>query len=297
MKKIILLLVIIASFQACSQKKTDDALVVNKTSKVEIDSNIILKLKNFYVLYFSEIEKENIDKNKLNKLLQKNLTSKLFNKIKNIDLDYDPIINGQDIDANWKKTLKIIYISEKKLYKMCTTTSFDNSKYCTYLKLDKTSEGYKIYDISVNNIPSILNYSNVSKDFIDKEEKYKINGKWKIDCEDARSLSINDDKEIFIVVQGNQISVNAIKLNKSTTTEYFYKLDKKPLNLGSGGNSLPWDEYLNDNEIFKIKILNNSEILFTWLGFFNKSTKEREVVDCEFTLNSGENPVLLIRCD
>lgn len=263
----------IVSFQACSQTKSD-AITNNKTSTAYNSNKIMLQLKLFYILYFSEMEKESVDENKLNKLLKKNLTNKLYEKIKKIDLDYDPIVNGQDIDPNWKKTLKIIYIPKSNLYQMCTTNSFDNSKYCTYLKVEKSRDGYKISDININNIPSILNYINNYS--TDDDLQNNINGIWKVDCNDARSLNINNDKKIFLVIQGNQIHVNTVKLNKSTTNEYFYKLDKKPLNLGSGGNSLSWDAYLNDNEIFKIKVLNNEKIEFTWLGFYNNLTKERE---------------------
>lgn len=46
-----------------------------------------------------------------------------------------------------------------------------------------------------------------------------ITGEWKLNCEDARSLDKKNEKEIFLVVQGNQIAVNMIKLGKSTSEE------------------------------------------------------------------------------
>lgn len=104
-----------------------------------------------------------------------------------------------------------------------------------------------------------------------------ITGEWKVNCQDARSLDIDSDsdKEIFLVVQGNQIAVNMIKLEKSTSDEFFYRLDKKPSNMGSGGNALPWETYLNNNEIAKIKVLNDTQIEFTWLGFYNDKNKRK----------------------
>lgn len=167
---------------------------------------------------------------------------------------------------------------------------------------------FKIYLEGYNvKIVTYLNGKNNSTNIFNKRNRIalinnstknpkSITGEWKVNCEDARSLDIDSDKEIFLVVQGNQIAVNMIKLEKSTSDEFFYRLDKKPLNMGSGGNALPWETYLNNNEIAKIKVLNDNQIEFTWLGFYNDKTKEREVTDCEFTINSGENPVILTKC-
>lgn len=137
----------------------------------------------------------------------------------------------------------------------------------------------------------------ITASIISRSDRFDLIGNWKVDCEDARSMNIKNEKEIFLVVQGNQIAVNMIKLNKSTDDKYFYKLEKKPLNLGSGGNSLPWKSFINEEEIAEIKLLSNSEMEFKWLGFYNMDTKSRDMTDCEFTINSGQNPVILKKCE
>lgn len=64
-------------------------------------------LKTFYVIYISENAKESINKKRINIIKKKYVTEKLLNKIEKEELDYDPIINAQDCDVQWSKTLEI----------------------------------------------------------------------------------------------------------------------------------------------------------------------------------------------
>jgi len=88
-----------------------------------------------------------------------------------------------------------------------------------------------------------------------------------------------------------------VKLPTSTVRQYSYRLDEKPMDMGSGGNSLNWDTYLNDKEIVKIKILDNNTIEFHWLGFYNAKTRKREFLQNDITEEAGKNPLILHRCE
>ena len=96
--KILLLLFFFGYFQSCEQENKD--LNQNIRSEIiESSDQTIQVLKDFYKNYFTEMESTNKNSEEKIDLLRKNaITSELYNKIKNIDLDYDPIINGQDID-------------------------------------------------------------------------------------------------------------------------------------------------------------------------------------------------------
>lgn len=153
--KVLFLLFFFGYFQSCKQENKNLNQNI-KSPKIEnADKNIPI-LKEFYNAYFTEMESTNKNsEEKLDLLQKKYMTSELYKKIKNLDLDYDPIINGQDIDENWRKTLTIKYNSKDQLYQMCTTSSFDKKNNCTYLRMI----GNRISDIKVNDIESILNFS------------------------------------------------------------------------------------------------------------------------------------------
>ena len=190
--KILLLLFFFGYFQSCKQE-TKQANQIAKPAIIDHSDQNIHILKQFYNAYFTEMESTNKNSEEKLDLLRKNaMTIELYNKFKNLDLDYDPIINGQDVDENWRKTLKIEYDSKTQLYQICTISSFDKKNNCTYLKMT----GNKISDIKVNGIESILNIpiktdnsadiSLNSKD--DSFNQYKNNNEYFI-----KSFDINKD--------------------------------------------------------------------------------------------------------
>ena len=181
MKNLIIFLLLVASSQSCSQKSS----TIKSTEKNIIfqDNDIPKELKTFYTLYFSEMENNSIKDSEANLdiLKKKYMTSELYEKLKNIDLDYDPIINGQDVEVDWKKSLDIKFIKHD-LYQMCIESSFDKKKYCTFLKVKKTQTGYKIYDFKVNmevvmtqvgdlTVPSLIKYNGNWKAIFKKRER------------------------------------------------------------------------------------------------------------------------------
>ncbi len=297
-KKLVIFLLIAVSLQSCSQTPTSKPNTQNAISK---NSNEIIKeLKNFYTLYFMEMENTGkTDEKKLDLLRQKYMSQKLYEKLKNINIDYDPVINGQDVDSNWKKTLAINYIKKSNFYEVCTTSSFDGSKYCTYLKVEKNKSGYKIYDIKVNDIASILSYSDTENDneIEDINAKYSANGEWKINCGDGiASLTIKDE-EASLVVLSNQIYIELVETKRYDFEKGIaYKLKNIPEDSGSFGSKLPWEEYLNNQPVIYIKVIDVNTLKFYWYGFYNNKTKKREIRDCEFNQESNSKEVVLKKC-
>ncbi len=301
MKKVIIFLLIAASLQACNQTSTSkpDA----QTTISQNNDEIVKELTVFYTKYFSEMEGigKASEKN-LDLLRQKYMSQKLYEKLKIINIDYDPVINEQDVDPNWKKTLSIKYLKEGNLYEVCTINGFDNSKNCTYLKVEKSETGYKIYDIKVNDVKSILNYSG------DEEEKnngsgnvnteYSANGEWRINCGDGVASITVKNKEASLVVLSNQIYIELVETKRYGFEKGIaYKLKNIPEDSGSFGVRLPWEEYLNNQPIAYIKIVDENTLKFYWYGFYNNKTKKRDMTDCEFNQESNKKEVILKKCN
>lgn len=161
-KNLIIFLLIAISFHACSQTTTT---TTNKRTPSQNNDEIIKELTKFYTLYFTAMENEDVkssEKN-LDALKQQYLSPKLYEKLKKSTLDYDPIINAQDVDSNWRKRLKITQYKEN-FFQESITTSFENKLKNVFLKLEKTKKGFLISDIKVNDIESILNYKNREDD-------------------------------------------------------------------------------------------------------------------------------------
>ena len=154
MKKFIFSFLVLGILLSCSQPKEKHETPKEQNTEINVEkSNTISQLTNFYTLYFSEIDKENINEQELDSLLKENLTLALYKKINELNLDYDPILNGQDISPNWKNTLNISYVPERDLYKVCTT---DNPENCSFLKITKEDNKYKIEDIVTKDTESLL---------------------------------------------------------------------------------------------------------------------------------------------
>jgi hypothetical protein len=230
------------------------------------------------------------------------MSSKLYEKLKNINLDYDPVINGQDIDPNWKKTLSIKYIKEGNLYEVYTINSFDNSKNYTYLKVEKSKNGYKIYDIKVNDISSILSYLNDGEENGNRIEKtnteYSADGTWKTNCDKGLGSMTIEGKSASLVLLYNQIYIELTEVKRYDFEKGIsYKLKEIPEDLGSIGIHLNWKEYLNDEPIAYLKKIDDNTINFYWYGFYNKKTKKREFKDNSFYQETEMENIVLKKCE
>lgn len=81
-----------------------------------------------------------------------------------------------------------------------------------------------------------------------------------------------------------------IKSKESSGNEIFYKLYKKPEDMGRLGLSLDWKNYLNDKPIAKIKLKDTNHLELTWMGFYNAKTKKRNFTTSD--IKSNNQPVI-----
>jgi hypothetical protein len=63
------------------------------------------------------------------------------------------------------------------------------------------------------------------------------------------------------------------------------------------GSNLNWKEYLNDEPIAYIKIIDDNTINFYWYGFYNKKTKKREFKDNSFYQETPIKDIILKKCN
>jgi len=142
MKKIILALFLLTS------------AVVTKSQTVSDDQQAIATLKTFYTAYmsaFSGTADAHKFENTLNSLRNKYLTIKCRNQYKKLveDTDGDPIIQGQDSDAKWAKTLSIKRdVNKPNVY----SVSYYYDELGENQKYHKTTVTIKLIVIKVNGV-------------------------------------------------------------------------------------------------------------------------------------------------
>jgi hypothetical protein len=128
------LTVILLLINGCGQAQTKSS-----------DEQAIKILNEFYSNYIIENSKSQIDQKTINSLKSKYCTSRLLNKIKIEDLDYDPFLNAQDCDAEWLKTLTITRDSRKpNFYIISFVDNLSNKKNYIRLSVIKEKDTYKI---------------------------------------------------------------------------------------------------------------------------------------------------------
>lgn len=149
-----ILLVLIS--QSCKQKIQPTTDIVNVDhKKTEINTNQegqIQIIKDFYTAYILECDKPlPLDFEKIDSLKTKYFTKRLLDKLKEEDLDYDPILNTQDCDKKWIETLKIVPdINQKGIYTVSYTNGNDKEANQIRLAVTKIAERYLIDDIEIN---------------------------------------------------------------------------------------------------------------------------------------------------
>jgi hypothetical protein len=146
-----LLLIFAITIQSCGQNsKKEVSHVVNDTvvGVANREETAVQTLKDFYTAYISERSKPDENWESTVSMKKKYLTKKLQEKLEDEDLDYDPIIDAQDCDENWTKTLEInAEASHENVYNVCFVSFGDNQKKRIKLLLIKDNGNYLIDDI------------------------------------------------------------------------------------------------------------------------------------------------------
>ncbi|MFV0420415.1 MAG: DUF3828 domain-containing protein [Dysgonomonas sp.] len=112
----------------------------------------IQTIKEFYTAYILECDKPlPLDLKKINSIKSKYLTKKLQEKLKEADLDYDPILNAQDCDKKWIETLRISPDTEQKnIYIISYMDDYNRDYNQIRLTVTKVGEKYLIDDIEID---------------------------------------------------------------------------------------------------------------------------------------------------
>jgi hypothetical protein len=111
------------------------------------DKEITSMLKNFYTSYIVERSKMPEDFKKIDSILKKYGTKNLQNQIKNEDIDYDLLLNGQFCEKEWLNTMSINKDNKGScIYKVSFSYIADGKRKQKSIKLQivKDSTGYKI---------------------------------------------------------------------------------------------------------------------------------------------------------
>lgn len=109
-------------------------------------------IQKFYTDYIKYIDET--PPNKFNdSILKKYCTNDLINRIKALKLDYDPLINSQDVTPNILKTLEISETKEfDKKFNISYIDGFSKEKVQIRMKIVVRENAYKIDSLNVNTL-------------------------------------------------------------------------------------------------------------------------------------------------
>jgi hypothetical protein len=120
-----------------------------------MDEQITEFLSKFYTEYIKECNappKEGLEG--IQKIKKKFCTSKFLEKIKEEEQDYDPIINAQDCNEDWIKTLTVrrdTNNAQGNLYIVCFMDFHKKSLHCLNVCVKKENNVWKVDDVSGTN--------------------------------------------------------------------------------------------------------------------------------------------------
>ncbi len=153
MRTIIFLFLFVSITISCKQEPESVKSNTIDTLKINNSEKAIQALTEFYVLFYGSDKPLN-DKNKMKNYVSERILKKidsLTSNEKNLILDYDPFIKGQDYDGDViKKTLKIEPLKNENEYRISFLLFDDKNEKRTYvdvlLKKDK-NKNFLIYSI------------------------------------------------------------------------------------------------------------------------------------------------------
>jgi len=116
------------------------------------DRQALAMLKEFYTAYITELSKWPLNTKKLNEIKKKYCTVSLLNKInaqlESGKLDSDPLLQAQDVDISWLKTLSFNRtVKRLNTYTVSYLDTASNEKVIMYLTVIKQGEFFKISSV------------------------------------------------------------------------------------------------------------------------------------------------------
>ncbi|MDR1402089.1 MAG: YbjP/YqhG family protein [Tannerellaceae bacterium] len=142
-----LLFVFTITVQSCGQSAGNRVSTVTESADGK-EEKAIQRLKEFYTAYISCCDSPGKDLKTLSSIRNKYLTESLLYKLENSGLDYDPVIQAQDCDANWIKTIEIHPDTERQnVYTVCYISTYNSEETRIELLLADDNGNYLIDDI------------------------------------------------------------------------------------------------------------------------------------------------------
>ncbi|KIC61563.1 hypothetical protein RM51_16320 [Chryseobacterium taiwanense] len=147
-------------------------------------------------------------------------------------------------------------------------------------------------------IEKVLQKSDHEINSVVQNKKYSAEGTWMVDCKKGvGSLSISG-KEASLILLYNQIYIDMSELKRYDYEKGIaYTLKEIPEDIGEIGRGLNWKEYMNNEPIAYIKMINDNTMYFYWYGFYNKKTKKREFKETNFQQESNAEEIILRKCN
>jgi hypothetical protein len=150
--------VILLSCLACNPKNADqlERLNVNAEQTVNVlkskeqnsnEEQIIKTLHEFYKNYISASCEIPEDFAKVDSILHKYTTNQLLNQIQDPDIDYDLLINGNNIEEDWLNAMSIsVDLEDSSIYNVSFEYQYldETMQKIIRLQMMQTSDGYKI---------------------------------------------------------------------------------------------------------------------------------------------------------
>lgn len=135
------------------------------------------------------------------------------------------------------------------------------------------------------------------RDTKNKSIQYSANGTWQVNCKTGvGSLSIND-KEASLTLLYNQVYIDMKELKRYDFEKGIaYTLKEIPEDIGNIGRDLNWNEYINNEPIAYLKMIDDNTMYFYWYGFYNKKSKKREFKESSFQQESKTKEIILKKC-
>lgn len=105
-------------------------------------------IKDFYGAYIRENSKEPGDMKAVESIKKKHCTSSLLQKLSGEELDADPFLDAQDVDANWVNTMEVLPEgSAENVYGVCFLLTPGESKHCVRVAMKQEGGEWKIDDV------------------------------------------------------------------------------------------------------------------------------------------------------